>query len=109
MLDECVSKDHYLRVVCLISTWDSHLVSGPVLLVNQWLQLVLDHFLISFLPLRLLSGIGNILCRDYEQRAQWSAPKYRTIGPDRSNGPLVQTGLMIFLMVLDRSSYRTNW
>ncbi len=30
-------------------------------------------------------------------------------GADRSNGPLVQTGLMIFLMVLDRSSYRTDW
>ncbi len=37
------------------------------------------------------------------QGARWSAPKLRTTGPDRSNGPLVQTGLMIFLMVLDRS------
>ena len=40
-----------------------------------------------------------------EQRAQWSGPKFRTIGPDQSNRPLAQTGLMVFLMVLDRSSY----
>ena len=45
VLDDCVSKDHYLRVVCMISTWDSCLFSGPVLLVSKWLQLVLDRFL----------------------------------------------------------------
>ena len=48
---------------------------------------------------------SSLMLRKYLQRARWSAPKYRTIGPDRSNGPLVQTGLMIFLTVLDRFSY----
>ncbi len=39
------------------------------------------------------------------RRTEWSAPKLRTIGPDRSNGPIVRTDLMILLMVLDQSSY----
>ncbi len=29
-------------------------------------------------------------------------------GADRSNEPLIQTDLIIFLMVLDRSSYQIN-
>lgn len=50
------------------------------------------------------TGRDHVLIRTFaHQGARWSAPKLRTTGPDRSNGPLVQTGLMIFLMVLDRS------